>query len=74
MTVRICLLALSILLLQCAAPPEAEEPEKTNVIILLVDDWGWSDAGVLGSDLYKTPNIDTLAGDGMRSVVTIAGQ
>ena len=29
--------------------------------LILVDDWGWSDAGCLGSDLYQTPNIDALA-------------
>lgn len=35
-------------------------------MLVLVDDWGWSDAGVFGSDLYLTPNIDRLAADGMR--------
>ena len=29
-----------------------------NILFLLVDDWGWTDAGCLGSDLYQTPNID----------------
>jgi arylsulfatase A-like enzyme len=34
--------------------------------VLLADDWGWTDAGCQGSDLYQTPNIDRLARDGMR--------
>lgn len=42
------------------------ESERQNFIILLVDDWGWTDAGVFGSDLYQTPNIDALAEDGVR--------
>lgn len=37
--------------------------ERMNVIVLLVDDWGWMDAGCQGSDLYKTPNIDQFATD-----------
>ena len=36
-----------------------------NVIFLLVDDWGWTDAGCFGSDLYETPNIDRLAASGV---------
>lgn len=39
--------------------------EQMNVIVLLVDDWGWMDAGCQGSDLYKTPNIDQFAADGV---------
>lgn len=38
---------------------------KPNFVIFLVDDLGWSDGGVFGSDLYETPNIDRLAADGM---------
>lgn len=42
----------------------AERP--MNVVFLLVDDWGWTDGGVFGSDLYETPNIDKLAHRGVR--------
>jgi len=55
-----------LLLSACAAPPTEEPAKRPNFVILLVDDWGWSDAGYLGSDLYVTPNIDALAADGMR--------
>jgi arylsulfatase A len=41
-----------------AAPP--------NVIIVLVDDLGYSDLGCSGSVFYETPNIDRLAAAGMR--------
>ena len=39
---------------------------KMNVVFILVDDWGWADAGVQGSDYFETPNIDRLAREGMR--------
>lgn len=45
-----------------AAPASRENP---NVVLILADDLGWSDLGVAGSDLYKTPHIDGLARDGM---------
>lgn len=37
-----------------------------NVVFFLVDDLGWMDIGVNGSEYYRTPNIDQLAADGMR--------
>lgn len=37
-----------------------------NVLILLVDDLGWKDLSCTGSDFYETPNIDALAGSGVR--------
>lgn len=39
---------------------------RPNVVFILVDDLGWMDLGVQGSRYYKTPNIDGLAGEGMR--------
>ena len=39
---------------------------KPNVVIILVDDLGWTDLGSYGSTFYETPNIDQLAGEGMK--------
>ena len=50
-----------ILLIGCDAPYH-----KTNVVIILVDDLGWSDLGSYGSTFYETPNIDQLAAEGMK--------
>ncbi|HTI51046.1 MAG TPA: sulfatase, partial [Planctomycetaceae bacterium] len=36
-----------------------------NIVIVLVDDMGWTDCGCFGSDLYQTPHIDQLAREGM---------
>ncbi len=37
-----------------------------NVIVLLVDDLGWTDLGCYGSTFYETPNIDALAKQGLK--------
>jgi arylsulfatase A-like enzyme len=39
---------------------------KPNVILFLVDDMGWMDCGVYGSQYYETPNIDRFAKRAMR--------
>ncbi|MDR1743831.1 MAG: sulfatase-like hydrolase/transferase [Dysgonamonadaceae bacterium] len=40
-------------------------PEKPNVVLILVDDVGYSDFGCYGSEI-ETPNIDRLANNGIR--------
>ena len=51
-------------LISIAAPLAAQSPP--NVVFILVDDLGWTDAGFMGSDFYETPNIDALAASGVR--------
>ncbi len=41
------------------------EPEIRNVVLIHVDDLGWRDLGCMGSPVYETPHIDSLARDGM---------
>ena len=40
--------------------------DKTNVVLVLIDDLGWNDVGCYGSTYYRTPNIDRLASTGTR--------
>jgi len=47
-------------------PEKAAAIEKTNVIVVLVDDMGWRDLSCQGSRDFETPNIDRLAASGMR--------
>lgn len=58
--------ALLAVLLAClgpqAAPPGDAPP---NVVLFLVDDMGWRDAGFQGSRYYETPHVDRLAAGGM---------
>lgn len=44
----------------------AKTKRQPNVIVVLVDDLGWMDLSIQGSDFYKTPNIDRLAETGTR--------
>jgi len=57
---------LAAIFVALAAPVAGGEKPIRKVLLLLVDDWGWTDAGCLGSDLYETPNIDRLAAEGVR--------
>jgi arylsulfatase A-like enzyme len=56
-TLLVCLAASSLL---------AADPRRPNVIVFLVDDMGWRDCGVYGSQFYETPNIDRFARRAMR--------
>ena len=40
-------------------------PEKPNIVIIIVDDMGYSDPGCFGGEI-QTPNIDGLASGGLR--------
>lgn len=44
----------------------AAEPGPPNFVFIIVDDLGRQDVGVYGSDWYETPNMDALAGGGVR--------
>lgn len=43
----------------------AKQEEPPNIILILVDDMGWSDIGCFGSEI-ETPHIDRLASQGIR--------
>ncbi len=43
----------------------AADPSRPNIVIVLVDDMGFSDLGCFGSEI-ETPNIDRLAARGLR--------
>ena len=43
----------------------ADTPRQPNIVIILGDDMGFADMGSFGSEI-KTPNLDSLANDGVR--------
>ena len=48
-----------------AAEFAADKPNKPNVLIMMVDDLGFSDLGCYGGEI-DTPNLDQLAAGGLR--------
>lgn len=40
--------------------------DRPNLVLILVDDLGWSDLGCYGHPYHRTPNIDRLASEGLR--------
>ena len=51
-----------ILVYACGLATNAESPaNRPNLIIFLVDDMGWMDSTVYGSQYYDTPNMERLA-------------
>ncbi len=55
----VCMPALSI------AEGPAQAASKPNILLIMLDDSGWTDFGCYGSDI-ETPNIDLFATEGMR--------
>lgn len=51
--------------LALAAPGIAAAPKRPNVVVILVDDMGFSDIGCFGSEI-PTPHLDKLAAGGIR--------
>jgi arylsulfatase A-like enzyme len=45
---------------------EKKELDKPNIILCMADDMGWGDPGFNGNAIIKTPNLDAMAGAGIR--------
>lgn len=64
------LLLVALIFLQCksskASYSQVPKPtEKSNIILIMADDMGYSDIGCYGGDV-QTPNLDALASSGLR--------
>src|SRR5207244_1809034 len=49
----------------CSAQHRLQSFSRPNIVIILADDMGFSDAGCYGSEI-QTPNLDRLAAGGLR--------
>jgi arylsulfatase A len=57
---------LFLVLLTLASGSHLQAAETPNVVLIVIDDLGQRDLGCYGSTLYKTPNIDKMAKEGLR--------
>ncbi len=50
---------------------DGNSPSTTpNIVFIYIDDMGWKDLGVMGSEYYETPNINRLASDSIYLVAS----
>jgi len=54
----------SFLLALLLIPVPLWAADKPNVLMIVGDDWGWTDFGFMGSKDVKTPHLDRLAKEG----------
>lgn len=47
-------------------PIAVAEDRPPNIVIIFTDDQGYADVGVFGATGFTTPNLDRMAGEGMR--------
>ena len=52
-----------VLALVCFASVHAAK--RPNIVLIMADDFGFADLGCYGSEI-QTPNLDTLAAEGLR--------
>ena len=56
----------TVLFCSYKSPPKENKQGQPNVILILMDDMGYGDLECYGGTPYHTPNINKLAGEGMR--------
>ena len=55
------------------APRLGAAERRPNIVFILADDLGYGDLGCYGQQTLRTPNIDRLAAQGLRSTACYAG-
>src|SRR5256885_8923398 len=62
MRIRIAVSIIALLVL--AAPAQARQSSRPNIIFILMDDMRWDCMSCAGHPFIKTPNIDRIAHEG----------
>ena len=69
---RSATVAIFLLVLMASIPPAAAaagSDDKPNIVLFLMDNFGWGEPGVYGGGVMRgapTPNIDSIAAEGMQ--------
>ena len=66
MKIHVLCLAIISLLSAEFITAKAASTEKPNIVLIMVDDMGWSDIGPYGAEVIQTPNLDHMAAEGLR--------
>lgn len=56
----------TVLFSQALAAEQSPERKRPNVLFFLVDDMGWMDSSLYGSEYYRTPAMERLSKRGVR--------
>ncbi|WP_167619671.1 sulfatase [Maribellus sediminis] len=65
MKIQSILLILISVLLMSGCSTKTETPQKPNIVIIFLDDSGYSDFSPFGQQKIETPNVNTLAQEGI---------
>ena len=65
MLIKNSFITLGLALTTMVSPAVAKDTTRPNILLIMVDDMGFSDIGAFGSEI-QTPNLDQLAHEGMR--------
>jgi arylsulfatase A-like enzyme len=57
---------LALLALLCVATQRSRAAEKPNIVLILADDLGYGDVSCYGATKAQTPNVDSVAKEGLR--------
>lgn len=66
MKLRLTSMVVGLLATATGAPVSNAATNRPNVVLIMVDDFGYECVGANGSADYRTPNLDRLAAAGMR--------
>lgn len=64
--ITITSLVLTVLLLSGCEPSTNIEPSQPNILLIVLDDFGYNDLGANGNTKTPTPNLNELASQGIR--------
>jgi arylsulfatase len=65
LAVAVCAILAPATVFRTGPALDAQTDTRPNIVVVLVDDMGWSDIGPFGSEI-STPNLDMLAARGVR--------